>query len=211
MTIATEMPPLSDATADSQAAPNLTFSHMGLSVSNIERMEDFYTRVLGFTVTDRGPAGGMSLVFLSRDPMDHHQIVLATGRPPELPANIANTQYGPSINQVSFKMASLSDLRTMYERLKVERVAGLSPANHGIAWSVYAHDPEGNNLEFFVDSDWYITQPFLEPLDFSKPDAELVEETRALCEASAGFEPYPDWRRRVAKRMTPYVPANVGH
>ena len=33
--------------------PNLKFSHMGLSVRNVARMEDFYTRILGFTVTDR--------------------------------------------------------------------------------------------------------------------------------------------------------------
>ena len=46
-------------------------------------MEGFYTRLLGFTVTDRGQlqgaAGPVSLVFLSRDPDEHHQIVLATG------------------------------------------------------------------------------------------------------------------------------------
>ena len=43
-------------------APNLMFSHMGLSVKDVPRMERFYTQVLGFTVTDRGNAGGMDLV-----------------------------------------------------------------------------------------------------------------------------------------------------
>src|SRR5436190_18886016 len=148
-------------------APNLVFSHMGLSVKDIARMEDFYSRVLGFTVTDRGTAGGMQLVFLSRNPLDHHQLVLATGRPDKLPANTANPQFGPSINQISFKMGSLADLRELNKRLQEEGGKNIFPANHGIAWSIYAHDPEGNNLEFFVDSDWYITQPFLIPLDFA--------------------------------------------
>src|SRR5262249_30578234 len=147
-------------------------------------MEDFYSRVLGFTVTDRGTAGGMDLVFLSRDPLDHHQIVLATGRPSALPPNTANPQFGPSIKQISFRMGRLTDLREMRDRLETEGGASLFPANHGIAWSIYAHDPEGNNLEFFVDSEWYITQPFLIPLDLSKSDREIVDETRALCEAS---------------------------
>lgn len=187
------------------AAPNLKFSHMGLSVKDIARMEGFYTRVLGFTVTDRGTAGGMQLVFLSRDPFDHHQIVLATGRPERLPANTANPQFGPSINQISFKMGTLADLREMHGRLQAEGGSNLFPANHGIAWSIYAHDPEGNNLEFFVDSDWYITQPFLIPLDFSKSDELIVAETKQLCESSEGFEPYGDWRERVARRMTGYV------
>ncbi len=189
------------------AAPNLMFSHMGLSVKSVPRMEDFYTRVLGFTVTDRGTAGGMELVFLSRSPEDHHQIVLASGRPPELPENTANKQFGPSINQISFKMASIDDLREIHGRLEAEGGGNLFPANHGIAWSIYAHDPEGNNLEFFVDSEWYITQPFLIPLDFSQSNQEILALTGSLCQSSDGYEPYGQWRARVAQRMTPFIPA----
>ncbi len=190
-------------------APNLMFSHMGLSVKNIATMEAFYAGVLGFTVTDRGNAGGMDLVFLSRSPEDHHQIVLASGRPPELPANTANPQFGPSINQISFKMGSIDDLRDIHSRLEEAGGGSLFPANHGIAWSIYAHDPEGNNLEFFVDSDWYITQPFLIPLDFSKTNEEIVALTQSLCQSSEGFEPYSAWRGRVAKRMTPFIAARA--
>jgi catechol-2,3-dioxygenase len=190
---------------ESMRAPNLAFSHMGLSVKDIGKMEDFYSRVLGFTVTDRGQAGGMQLVFLSRDPLDHHQIVLATGRPDNLPANTANPQFGPSVNQISFKMGSLTDLRDVHSRMVKENHGGLFPANHGIAWSLYAHDPEGNNLEFFVDTEWYITQPFLIPLDFDLSDDELLAQTKRLCESREGFEPYSDWRARVSARMTPYV------
>jgi catechol 2,3-dioxygenase len=189
------------------AAANLAFSHMGLSVIDIELMERFYTGLLGFTVTDRGDIPGMKLVFLSRDPMDHHQIVLATGRPENLPDNTANKQFGPSINQISFKMGSIANLRDIRDRLEEWGVDNMMPANHGIAWSIYVHDPEGNNLEFFVDSDWYIDQPYLIPLDFSKTDEEIYVQTRAMCEGSAGFEPYSNWRDRVAKRMTPFMPA----
>ena len=190
-------------------APNLMFSHMGLSVKSVPKMEDFYTRVLGFTVTDRGEAGGMDLVFLSRAPEDHHQIVLASGRPDVLPENTANKQFGPSINQISFKLASLDDLRDVYERFQIEGTTNLFPANHGIAWSIYAHDPEGNNMEFFVDSDWYITQPFLIPLDFNQTNEEILTMTHDMCKKSEGYEPYGNWRARVAKRMTPFIPAKA--
>lgn len=135
--------------------------------------------------------------------------MLASGRPPELPANVANPQFGPSINQISFKMGSLDDLREMLGRLEAGGASNLFPANHGIAWSIYAHDPEGNNLEFFVDSDWYITQPFLIPLDFSKSNDEILELTRSLCETSEGYEPYTSWRKKIARRMTPFVPASA--
>jgi catechol 2,3-dioxygenase len=192
-------------TPEKKPAANLMFSHMGLSVKDIIKMEEFYTRVLGFTVTDRGTAGGMKLVFLSRNPLDHHQIVLASGRPAELPANTDNPQFGPSINQISFKMGSLADLRALLPNLETEGGGNIFPANHGVAWSIYAHDPEGNNLEFFVDTQWYITQPFLIPLDFTKSDDEIVALTKAMCEKSAGYEPYGEWRRKVALRMTPFI------
>lgn len=191
-------------------AVNLKFSHMGLSVSDIDRMEAFYTGVLGFTVTDRGDVAGLKLVFLSRDPLDHHQIVLATGRPDNLPPNTINPQFGPSINQISFKLGTLDDLRHLRQRLDEFGTTNLFLGNHGIAWSIYAHDPEGNNLEFFVDSDWYITQPFLIPLDLNKTDEEIIAETRAMCEAKEGFEPYVDWRQRIAARMTPFMAPTAG-
>lgn len=186
-------------------APNLAFSHMGLSVRDIDRMETFYTDVLGFTVTDRGEIeGGMKLVFLSRDPMDHHQIVLATGRPDNLPDNVCNPQFGPSINQISFKMGSIADLRDIKARLEAGGGSSLFPGNHGIAWSIYAHDPEGNNLEFFVDTEWYMDQPYLIPLDLSLSDDEIYRQTKALVESSPGYEPYGEWRGRIAPRMVPF-------
>jgi catechol 2,3-dioxygenase len=191
--------------ASTGSAPNLMFSHMGISVIDLDRMTDFYSRVLGFTITDHGDAAGLKLVFLSRDPGDHHQIVLATGRPKVLPENTANAMYGVSINQISFKMGSIDDLRGIKKRFEEEKLTTF-PANHGIAWSVYAPDPEGNNLEFFVDTDWYFPQPFLEPLDLTKSDEEIIAETQALCAAQKGYEPYANWRARIAMRMTRFAP-----
>lgn len=200
-----------NAPTEHNNAPNLKFSHMGLSVKELEPMETFYTNVLGFTVTDRGTAGGMQLVFLSRDPLDHHQIVLASGRPPKLPPNTANPQFGPSINQISFKVGSLDDLRDILKRLNQAGGESIFPANHGVAWSIYAHDPEGNNLEFFVDTEWYITQPFLIPLDLSKTNEEIFELTKSMCESSEGYQPYEQWRGAIAPKMTPYVERARSH
>ena len=205
---------MSTTSTAQRPAANLQFSHMGLSVRNIAEMEQFYTQVLGFTVTDRGLIENgmdtpMSLVFLSRDPMDHHQLVLATGRPDVMPANECNAQFGPSINQLSFKMATMSDLRDIYDRLQEAGYGKLMPANHGVAWSIYAHDPEGNNLEFFIDSEWYFPQPFLVPLDFSKSDEQILQETEALCREQEGFEPYSEWRAKIAPKMHMFRPAGV--
>ncbi len=197
--------------AAKKSPPNLMFSHFGLSVKDIGKMEKFYTDGLGFTVTDRGEAAGMQLVFISRDPYDHHQIVLATGRPDNIPPNTAHPQFGPSINQISFRVGSLAELKALRERLEAEGGSDFFPANHGIAWSIYAHDPEGNNLEFFVDSDWYVKQPFLIPLDLSKSDAEIIAETKTLCESSQGYTSNEEWRAKIRPLMSPFVAPTSVH
>jgi catechol 2,3-dioxygenase len=187
--------------------PNLMFSHFGMATSDLENMEDFYTRLLGFSVTDRGEVlGGMQLVFLSRDPGDHHQILLVSGRPDGLPVNPYHPQYGSVINQISFKVGSLQQLRELHDILLKENVQSIAPSNHGIAWSVYCHDPDGNNIEFFVDTDWYFPQPFLNPLDFSKSNGDIFAETEQLARSQPGYEHYADWRARVGAHMTRFVP-----
>lgn len=187
-------------------APNLMFSHLGFAVSDMPKMEDFYTRVMGFTVTDRGNVMGMDLVFMSRDPIDHHQIILVSGRPDDIPPNPYTPQFGSLINQISFRVGSLSGLREMLHVLEAENIQSVMPANHGIAWSIYCHDPDGNNLELFVDTDWYFPQPFLVPLDLSQTDEEICTATEALCREQPGFESYPDWRARFGAKMNLFRP-----
>ena len=117
--------------------PAVSFSHFGLYVTDLPRMEDFYTRVLGLLVSDRGQVpGGSDLVFLSRDPDEHHQIVLATGRPPGVEFNV--------VNQISFKLPTLADLKAMHARARDEGTKPFRIVTHGNAWSVYFADPEGN-------------------------------------------------------------------
>ncbi|MES2399541.1 MAG: VOC family protein [Pseudomonadota bacterium] len=196
-----------EATSAAQSdAPNLMFSHMGFAVKDMAKMEDFYTRVLGFTVTDRGHAVGMDLIFLSRDPQDHHQLVLVSGKPDNIPPNPFNAQFGSVINQISFRVGSLDSLRKLQKILERENIQSIFPANHGIAWSIYCHDPDGNNLELFVDTEWYFPQPFLIPLDLTQSDEAIHDETLALAKEQQGFEPTANWRKRMGARMNRFVP-----
>jgi catechol 2,3-dioxygenase len=173
-------------------AMSLRFSHVGLYVVDMARMVDFYSRVLGFAVTDRGLLGTATLTFLSRDPSDHHQIVLVEGRPPGLPDRI--------VNQVSFRVDTLAELQRFYRRIRGEPVGELAPVTHGNAWSVYFRDPEGNRIEVFADTDWHVTQPVREPIDLDRPEDEIRRETEAFCRARPGFRPMAEWRAEVARR-----------
>ena len=47
------------------SVPKFEFSHMGMFVADLARMRDFYTRVLGFTVTDSGELDAIQQEWLS--------------------------------------------------------------------------------------------------------------------------------------------------
>ncbi|WP_419262180.1 VOC family protein [Acinetobacter guillouiae] len=150
----------------------LKFSHIGIYVNDIAKMEQFYTEILGFFVTDRGrlntPRGDVQLVFLSRDPKTHHQIVLATGRP--------EAQIFNPINQISLEADSLETLQELYVKFVELQISHLDPITHGNAISFYAPDPEGNRLELFIDTPWYVSQPMKIPLDLTKTKDDLMAE-----------------------------------
>jgi len=175
----------------------LSLSHMGFYVNDMARMEDSYSRVLEFTVTDHGalptPHGEVRLVFLSRDPAVHHQIVLASGRPEHLAFN--------TINQISLEADSLATLKQFHQRFVAEGMEEIRPVTHGNAISFYARDPEGNRLEIFIDTPWYVDQPMRVPVDFGLPDAELMAAIEHHARALPGFRPRSEWQAEMAERM----------
>jgi catechol-2,3-dioxygenase len=175
-------------------SPSVSFSHFGIYVTDLAGMEDFYTRVLGLLVSDRGRVpGGSDLVFLSRDPDEHHQIVLATGRPPGVEFNV--------VNQISFKLPTLADLKAMHARAREEGTRQFRVVTHGNAWSVYFADPEGNRVEVFVDTPWHTPQPVVEPFDIEAPAEVIERETEALCRSRPGFMSRDEWRAAQVARM----------
>lgn len=177
--------------------PKLSFSHIGFHIIDIDKMERFYTGYLGFTVTDRGeldtPMGRQKLVFMSRDPRDHHQIVLATGRPTDL-------NFNP-INQLSFRLEDFAGLREMWRRLEGQPVSDINPVSHGNALSVYFRDPEGNRIELFYDTPWYVDQPMRIPMDMNLDDAALLRWAEQVASTLPGFRPAEQWRAEIAQKM----------
>jgi catechol 2,3-dioxygenase len=173
---------------------SLVFSHMGFYVRNLERMARFYEDVLGFTVTDRGDLGLVQLVFLSRDPAEHHQVVLASGRPADLAFSV--------INQISLRVPDLPTLRAVRDSVRADPdVTELVSATHGNAVSIYFRDPEGNRLEVFMDMPWYCEQPLREPIDLDQDDAAIMAQVEALARSRPRFQPRAQWIAEMARRM----------
>jgi catechol 2,3-dioxygenase-like lactoylglutathione lyase family enzyme len=172
---------------------SLTLSHVGIFVTDIDRMVDFYTRFLGFVVSDRGPRTDGEIVFMTRDPREHHQFVMASGRPPDIPFNL--------INQLSFRVDSLDTLRALYRGLKSEEVVDLGPVTHGNALSVYFHDPEKNRVELLIDTPWYVPQPYRIPVDIMVPDNELWAGMEKQVRATPGFKPRAEWAADIERKI----------
>lgn len=182
-----------ERTMASACDADISFSHVGIYVTDPETMADFYSRFLAFTVTDRGTLGGASIVFLSRDPREHHQIVLVAGRP-------ADARYSV-INQISFRIGSLRALRRMHDKLHDENVSDIQPVTHGNALSVYFRDPEGNRIELFIDTPWYVAQPLRVPMDLSRSDEELWTWVEQQVRTLPGFKSRAEWQADTARRM----------
>jgi catechol-2,3-dioxygenase len=173
----------------SETAPRL--SHVGLYVRDVPKMIDFYTNVLGFVVSDGAEDG--RITFLSRNPSDHHQVVLVKGRQTE--------DEIPMVQQVSFNVETLANVRKAYRKVKAAECKVIDPRCHGNAWSVYFSDPEGNRIEMFCDTPWYVPQPLGYEIDLDKSEAELYRETEELCRAKPGFKPMEEWRAEISKKI----------
>lgn len=173
--------------------PRLAFSHMGLFVRDLPRMRDFYTRLLGYTVTDEGVLNGKAITFLSQDPREHHQIVLCEGRPDDATFTV--------VNQISLRAESLGALRELYVELEREGAPELVAITHGVAWSLYLRDPEGHRVELFVDTPWYIDQPHREPFDIMQPDEAIHAQEEARIKDDPSFRPIAGWRAEIAAKM----------
>lgn len=166
--------------------PGLMFSHFGINCHDIERLEDFYTRVLGFGINDSGTiAGNSKITFMTRRPREHHQFVLANGR-----ADVPTT-----VSEVGFKAPDLAELRRVKAVLESEDGVGdIAAVDHGVARTLYFRDPEGIRSAVSVDTGWYVPQPAAWPLDLSRPDADIARETEDRCRATDGFMPRAEWQ-----------------
>jgi catechol 2,3-dioxygenase len=175
------------------ALPNL--SHFGIYVHDVEKMVAFYTRVFGLKETDRGVGTTFknTLVFLSARPEQHHQLVLASGRPPEASFS--------TVMQMSFMVSRIDDLRRIRRDALAMGATRMRGLNHGNALSIYFSDIEGNTVEVYFDTPYYVAQPHGDPLDLDLPDEVLLEQTERICRQDPTFMPREEWERRFVASL----------
>ncbi|WP_137918641.1 VOC family protein [Hydrogenophaga sp. 2FB] len=172
--------------------PDAQLTHLGLYVRDLDAMVAFYAGLLGMVVTDSGELRGGRITFMSRSPNEHHQLVMVSGRPDE--------DYSP-ISQMSFRVNTLEDLQHYNRAVAQMGLRDLRPSNHGNAWSIYFLDPEGNRVEIYATSPWYVSQPYQQPLDLDAPADEIRASTKAMVSGDASFQPREAWQRALSERL----------
>ena len=169
---------------------NLSLSHLELRVKDVNLMERFYTEVLGFIATDRGQ-GVNAMVFLSRSPDEHHQIVLSPG---------GDGRSG-ALDHIALRVDGLDALRRIFNLLKDFKDVRYETVSHGTTWSIYVEDPEGNRVEVFADTPWHVAQPVRFEIDLDLTDEELLRRTEDAIRERREFGPAKDWQKAHRKRM----------
>jgi catechol-2,3-dioxygenase len=165
----------------------LNWSHAVLYVRDLEAMLGFYTDVLGFAITDRGPMrpGGGDIVFLSQDPDEHHQVAMIEARKDDSPSN--------SVNHFAFRIGSFDDLMALNSKLATIDAVKVSPLSHGNTLSIYFNDIEGNGFEVFWDTPWHVAQPQGKPWDLAMNESEALAWVREEFGSEPSFEPREDY------------------
>ncbi len=176
------------------AVLNAQLTHFGIHAIDLDRMVDFYTRVMGFVISDRGQArSGANVVFMTQNPECHHQFVLFDGRSKDV-------TYNP-VNQISFRLDSIDTLKGYREALRKAGIAPERVTDHGNAWAFYFRDPEGNPVEMYCDTPFYTPQPCGEPLDLDQSNDEILRRTEAMCRSRPRFMSREAWMQSIQAKL----------
>ena len=137
-----------------------------MPVAEITRAVAFYRDILGLQVSDRSPRGAVFMTAQDRS-VEHHELLLAPGRNDQGNVNV--------LQQISFRCATLKDVKDFYKVFVDNHVPINRVVSHGNTVSIYAQDPDGNSVEVYWPSGVDVPQPFGKPMDLSKSESDIRE------------------------------------
>lgn len=122
--------------------------HVVLKVRDIERAARFYRDVLGLKEVARGTFGRPMAFFSTGD--NHHDVaVMEVGADAPAPPPEATGLY-----HVALRIGtSLDELRAAQAHLAAHGITQMWMRDHVVSQSIYVNDPDGNNVELYVDAD----------------------------------------------------------
>lgn len=133
--------------------------HVVLYVRNLSASLDFYRDVVG--LNDLGRIFDNRAAMLTGGRTHHELLLIEVG---DAPGPLEGHRIG--LYHIGWKVGeSLADLKAIYDRLNALNypIGGLS--DHTISQSIYLHDPDGNEIELYVDApdyDWRNDKEWME-------------------------------------------------
>ena len=123
------------------------FVHVVYRTRRFEQMLAWYQAVFDAKVQYRNPA----LAFLTYDD-EHHRFAFANLDVLQPGGSEADKRGLVGVDHVAYTYASLKDLFDNYEQLKTRGITPYWCVHHGMTISMYYADPDGNQMEFQVDT-----------------------------------------------------------
>lgn len=121
--------------------PAMRLGHVHMKVRDLERSLPFYQRVLGLRLTER--FGRMAFLAFGEE---HHSLALEEiGAMGSIPDRAA---LGAA--HIAFELADTEALASLRRILRAHRVP-LKARNNGVSWTLRFHDPDGYELEAYLD------------------------------------------------------------
>jgi catechol-2,3-dioxygenase len=159
------------------------FHHFNLKTTRLQEMVDFYCALVGAEVIFQDQIGA----WLSNDYANHRIALLAF--PDFVDDPDKETRTG--MHHSAFEYENFDELNASYLRL---RDAGITPAlclDHGMTFSYYYADPDGNNVELQVDcfGDWQRSTEWMRTSDEFKanPIGQFVDPVQVAADRAGGL------------------------
>ena len=119
--------------------------HIVLYVRDLERSRHFYGDVLGWKQV--AEMGDMAAIFSSG--RTHHELLLLEVGPSAAPVpsgrRLGLYHFGLKVGETD------DELREVLDTLRREEVPIVGTADHTVTHSVYITDPDGNEIELYID------------------------------------------------------------
>lgn len=118
--------------------------HFGIQTYDLPRSRDWYCQLLNAWVVYEKPGFFTTLTFDD----EHHRVALLA-----LPGKGRRKfRANAEIAHVAFEIENMESLLLNWERLKDLGILPQLCMNHGATLSAYYYDPDGNQIELFVDA-----------------------------------------------------------
>jgi catechol 2,3-dioxygenase len=192
-----------------------TLHHLGVTTSHLERMADWYSKVLGMVTIystsnplDSKSVVTMSIAFVSNDKANHRIAIISL---PELKDDTDQKTH-VKLQHVAFEYATIDDLLNSYMRIKELGIEPFLTTDHGPTIAFYYKDPDGNTIELFVDNfgNWDRSREYMQSSpDYHKnPIGTFVDASKLVLAHQAGMSFAELHRRAYAGEFPPARPMN---